>query len=100
MELRLISANPAEVESECLVAVALDHADKGEKQKSDPRPTPKDTALEKAVAELVASGEVTGKTQEAVLLHRPPGLKAKRLLVLGGGKAKGFAQSSTEPGPA
>jgi leucyl aminopeptidase len=90
MELRLISTNLPEVESECLVAVALDHADKGDKQKNDPKPATRDAALEKAIAELVASGEITGKAQETVLLHRPQGLKAKRLLVVGGGKAKSF----------
>ncbi|HEY6304921.1 MAG TPA: leucyl aminopeptidase [Candidatus Angelobacter sp.] len=91
MELRLITANLAEVESECLVAIALDYAaDKGDKQKTEPRPAGRDSSLEKAMAELVASGEVTGKAQETVLLHRPQGLKAKRLLIVGGGKAKSF----------
>jgi leucyl aminopeptidase len=90
MELRLISTNFAEVETECLVAVAVDNANQGDKQKSDPKLAPKDAALEKAAAELVASGEITAKAQEVVLLHRPQGLKAKRLLVVGGGKAKSF----------
>jgi leucyl aminopeptidase len=92
MELRLITANLAEVESECLVAIALDYAnaDKGDKQKTEPRPASRDSSLEKAMAELVASGEITGKAQETVLLHHPQGLKAKRLLIVGGGKAKSF----------
>jgi leucyl aminopeptidase len=93
MELRLIVANPAEVESECLVAFVLDHADKADKQKSEPRPATKDSALERAMADQVTSGEITGKAQEAVMLHRPQGLKAKRLLVVGGGKAKSFNSS-------
>jgi leucyl aminopeptidase len=93
MELRLILTNLADVESECLVVLALDHADKGDKQKSDPRPATRDAALEKAIGELVASGEITGKAQETVLLHRPQGLKVKRLLVVGGGKGKGFNSS-------
>ena len=85
MDLRLITANLADVESECLVVVALDH---GDKQKPNPRLAVKDAApLDKAIAELVASGEITGKSGESVLLHRPQGLKAKRLLVIGGGKA-------------
>jgi leucyl aminopeptidase len=90
MELRLISTNLAEVESECLVTLALDYADKGDKQKTEARPATRDAAVEKALAELVTSGEITGKAQETVLLHRPPGLRAKRLLVVGGGKAKSF----------
>src|SRR5215472_7721650 len=87
MDLRLISSSPAEVESECLVVLALDH---GDKQKSEPKPAHRDSALGKAMEELVASGEITGKAMETALLHRPGGLKAKRLLVVGGGKAKSF----------
>jgi len=87
MDVRLIPSSPAEVESECLVAFVLDH---GDKQKSEPKPAHKDSALGKAMEELIASGEVTGKAMETALLHRPQGLKAKRLLVVGGGKAKSF----------
>ncbi len=36
-------------------------------------------------------GEVTGKLFETVLLHRPQGLKARRLLLIGGGKAANFS---------
>src|SRR5689334_1310425 len=88
MDTRLIAANFAEVETECLVAIALDH---GAKQKNEPSLTVKDAALEKAIAELVSSSEVTGKAFEAAMLHRPQGLKAKRLLVIGAGKAKNFS---------
>src|ERR1700704_2332850 len=90
METRLIAANPAEVETECLVAIALDH---GTKEKSEPRLTAKDSAMEKAVADLFRSGEMTGKAFETVMLHRPQGLKAKRLLVVGAGKAKTFSHA-------
>ena len=100
MDTRLIAASPAEVETECLVIFTLDHASKGPAgkensagQKSDPRLTMKDAALETAAADLVASGEVTGKAFETVLLHRPQGLKAKRLLVVGAGKAKSFTHT-------
>jgi leucyl aminopeptidase len=97
MELRLITTTPAEVESECLVVIVLDDIDRGkekaEKLKSAPRPSPRDPALEKAMAELVVSGEITAKAQETVLLHRPQGLKSKRLLVLGGGKANSFTSA-------
>src|ERR1700731_1387939 len=117
MDTRLIAASPAEVETECLVVFALDHSvkepahkdlsSKGQgsnsqggsyqggnnKDKPEPRLTVKDAALDKAVAELVASGEVTGKAFETVLLHRPQGLKAKRLMVVGAGKAKSFTHA-------
>src|SRR6476646_10273530 len=108
MDTRLIAANSAEVETECLVVFALDHATKDstnkdlaknnqpsvkEAPKPEPRLAIKDSVLEKAVAELVASGEVTGKAFETVMLHRPQGLKAKRLLVVSAGKAKSFSHA-------
>jgi leucyl aminopeptidase len=108
MDIRLIAANPAEVETECLVVFALDHATKDsankdlaksnqasgkEAPKPEPRLAIKDGILDKALTELVASGELTGKAFETVLLHRPQGLKAKRLLVVGAGKAKSFTHA-------
>jgi len=92
MDTRLIVGSLAEAETECLVAVVLDH---GEKQKNEPKLATKDAGLEKAVAELAASGEVTGKLFETVMLHHPQGFKAKRLLVVGGGKAKNFTHTES-----
>ena len=43
------------------------------------------------LAELSAAGELTGKAGEALLLHQPPGFKAKRLLLLGAGKPEKFS---------
>ena len=91
METKLIAGNPAEIETECLVVVALDH---GDKHKNDARLAHRDVALEKATAELLATSEVTSKQFEAVLVHRPQGLKAKRLLVVNAGKAKAFNQTN------
>src|SRR5437588_8057965 len=90
MDTKLILGNPADIETECLVAVVLDH---GEKQKNEPKLATKDAALEKAAAELAASGEITGKLFETVMLHHPQGLKAKRLLLVGAGKAKNFSHT-------
>ncbi len=84
MKTVLSLSDPASVETECLAVTVLDH---GEEKTPDPRPTLK---LD-AAAELISSGEVTGKMFETVLVHRPQGLKAKRLLLLGGGKAKNFS---------
>src|SRR5260370_9386761 len=96
MERRLISRNYAEVDSECVVVVVLDH---GDKQKSEPKLAFKDAALDKAIAELVASGEITGKANEAVMLHRPQGLRAKRLLAIAAGKAKNFGHVELRRAP-
>ena len=42
------------------------------------------------LAELQASRELTGKSFECTLLHRPTGLAAQRLLVVGAGKKQKF----------
>ncbi len=42
------------------------------------------------MAELRRSGEFTGKLYETALLHRPEGVAARRLLVVGGGKQSKF----------
>jgi leucyl aminopeptidase len=88
MDTRLIISGPAGVETECLAVFVLDH---GDKQKPVPKLAMNDAAVEKALAELFASGEITGKAFETVLLHRPQGLKAKRLLAVGGGKSATFS---------
>jgi leucyl aminopeptidase len=90
MDTRLIASSFSTVDSECLVAVVLDH---GDKQRHEPKLAFKDATLDKAVTELVASGEITGKAMETILLHRPSGLKAARLLLVGGGKAGGFSHA-------
>jgi leucyl aminopeptidase len=43
------------------------------------------------LSELRASGEFSGKLYEAVTLHRPVGLAAKRLVVIGAGKPDKFS---------
>jgi leucyl aminopeptidase len=88
MNINLSFSPPALLDTECLVLPVLDH---GEKDKPDPRLASADKALQDAAAELIASGEVTGKLFETVLLHRPRGLKARRLLFIGGGKAANFS---------
>jgi leucyl aminopeptidase len=49
---------------------------------------PKETQA--LIEEARSSGEFTGKTYECLLLHRPPGLAASKLLVVGAGKADKF----------
>ena len=86
---------PSEVETECLVAVVLDRSEKSDGKNGQAKPQlsveSSDAAVKEAAVEVIASGEVSGKPFEATLLHNPPKLKAKRLLLLGGGKAKGFS---------
>src|SRR5690349_11539442 len=93
MKTNLSVSNPAEVETECLVVIVLDKADKnhGDKDKPQVSIETADAAVKDAAAGVIAGGEVTGKPFETTLLHRPEKLKAKRLLLLGGGKAKTFS---------
>jgi len=90
MKTNLSFANPAEVDAECLAVVVLDH---GSKDKTEVKVEASDGAIKDAAAEVMGSGEVTGKIFETTLLHHPQKLRAKRLLLLGGGKAKNFTAS-------
>jgi leucyl aminopeptidase len=88
MKTKLSSATPAQLETECLVVIALD---RGSKDKPEVTLETTDDAVRKASEEVIASGELTGKSCEVTLLHHPAGLKAKRLLLLGGGKVQAFS---------
>jgi leucyl aminopeptidase len=90
MKINLSLSPSAQVETECLVAVVLD---RGEKDKTDAFVSAADKALQEAAADLLGAGDVAGKTFETTWLHKPNGLKAKRLLLVGGGKAKKFSAS-------
>ena len=93
MNTNLSSSAPSQLETDCLVVVVLDPSEKDRAEKDQPAPSVEcaDPAVREAAKDVMASGEVTGKTFETTLLHRPSGLKAKRLLLLGGGKAKTFS---------
>jgi leucyl aminopeptidase len=96
MKITLYTETPSQVETECLVVSVLDVSEKtgnGNKDKPMPQILSDDKAVVAAALDLVASGEVTGKMLEVTLLHKPAGLKAKRLLLIGGGKAKTFSTS-------
>jgi len=94
MKTTIVTSTPSQVETEALVAVVLDHANAGSNEK-DKKPELKvassDSAVQAAAADLLASGEVTGKPLETNLLHKPANLKGKRLLLVSGGSAKKFA---------
>jgi leucyl aminopeptidase len=98
MNTNLSSSAPSQLETDCLVVVVLDRnkndrseKDRGEKDKPEPSVECADAAVREAAKDVMASGEVTAKAFETTLLHHPSGLKAKRLLLLGGGKAKTFS---------
>jgi leucyl aminopeptidase len=86
-----LSLSPAaQVETECLAVVVLD---RGEKDKTEVFVSAADKNLQQAAAELLSSGDVAGKIFESSWVHKPAGLKAKRLLLIGGGKSKNFSSA-------
>ena len=94
MKTTISLASPTEVETESLVAVVLDHAEPAPNEKDkkpELRVATADPVVQLGAADLLASGEVTGKPFETNLLHKPAGLKGKRLLLVSGGSAKKFS---------
>jgi len=90
MKTTLSYSNPAEVPTECLAVVVVDQ---GENDKPAPAILGGNQAVQSAAADLLSSGEVSGKALETVVIHHPQGLKARRLLLVGGGKATDFSSS-------
>ena len=91
MNVTLAYSNASDVSSDCLVAVVLDHNSSKDK---DAKPEPKvaaEKAVNDAVSDILASGDVSAKSLEITLIHAPRGLKAKRLMLIGGGKAAKFS---------
>src|ERR1700741_3276272 len=96
MKTTISLSTPAEVETESLVVVVLDHAEpapnvKEKDKKSKLKVASADRTLQSVAADLLASGEVSGKPFETNLMHKPGSLKAKRLLLVSGGSAKNFS---------
>ncbi|MFZ0807755.1 MAG: leucyl aminopeptidase [Candidatus Sulfotelmatobacter sp.] len=94
MKTSIALSSPSQLETEALVALVLDHSEKSQQDK-DAKPQLKiasaDAAVQSVAADLLASGELTGKPFEANLMHRPVTLVAKRLLLVSGGSAKKFS---------
>jgi leucyl aminopeptidase len=88
MKIKIANTDPLSLDIEALVVLAIDG---GDKDNNKPEFQAKGDAFSKAGADLVASKEITGRLFETTTLHKPTGLKAKRLLVVGCGKAKNFS---------
>jgi leucyl aminopeptidase len=88
MKLVLSSSSPSQLETECLVVPVLDQGDA-----KNPAPViqSSDTALRALAQPLIDGKELTGKAFETLFLYAPQGVKAKRVLFLGGGKAKNYS---------
>ena len=90
MKTNLFYTPPAQLETECLAVAVLDE---GEADKPQPTVQSNDPAIANCAAEPISAGEIGGKMHETVLIHRPQGIAAKRLLLVGGGKARSFSSS-------
>ena len=94
MKTTISLSSPSALESESLVAVVLDHAEPAPNQK-DSQPqlqvASSDPAVQSVSADLLSSGELSGKAFETNLMHRPVTVMAKRLLLVSGGSAKKFS---------
>jgi leucyl aminopeptidase len=77
MEIRLEPKKLEEVDSDALVIIGLEG-------------TPPEAPAADQIKDLYDSGEFSGKALEIAILHRPAGLKAKRLVLAGGGKRDRF----------
>ncbi len=84
MKTELSSLAPASFETEMLVAFAINKADKKDKT-ADPKLEllTSDPAVMDAPGKAVSGHEFSGGSCETLLLHRPEGLKAARLLIVG-----------------
>ena len=88
MQIQLENQPYSSIQADALVTYVFDKENKIDGILSDI-----DHAMDGRLAALVATGELTGKALELVLIHFPEGLDAKRLLLVGAGKPEKFAPS-------
>ncbi len=86
MKTNLISALSSDVETELLAVFAVD-ANTDKAAKPDVRLLVADNAPAEAAKAVLDGGEFKAEACETLLLHAPAGLKARRLLIVGLGKA-------------
>jgi len=86
MKTNLSLAPCSEAATELLTVFAVDAAPKGA-TKPEIRLLAADDAPAKAAQSVLDGGEFKGESSETLLLHRPAGLTAKRLLLVGLGKS-------------
>ena len=94
MQIEFESTAVAQVQADALAIVCFEAAQSAPGQDAVSPSLMRDPELTLQsgwMAELRRSGEFTGKLYENALLHRPEGIAAKRLLVVGGGKQSKFS---------
>ena len=86
MQITLVTQPFAALEADALVSYVFEESDPVQGRVAEI-----DKAAAGLLRKLAKSGELTGKAFENNLLHKPAGLKAKRLLLISGGTAKKFS---------
>ncbi len=93
MDIRVDSTPIEKLTADALAVICFE----AEEQGTDPRASAPDASSDPEIAgqsgwlkDLRNSGEFTGKLHEIAILHRPEGIMAKRLVVVGGGKRPKF----------
>ncbi|HEY1499393.1 MAG TPA: leucyl aminopeptidase [Acidobacteriaceae bacterium] len=89
MNTKLLFAPAADVETNLLAVFAVDFS-APKTAKPEVRLLGADDAVQKAAQTVLDGGEFKAECCETLLLHNPAGLKAKRLLIVGLGKAAGL----------
>jgi leucyl aminopeptidase len=86
MNTKILFAPSSDVETELLAVFAVD-ASANKAAKPEIRLPASDESAARAAQTVLAGGEFKAESCETLLLHGPAGLKAKRLLIVGLGKA-------------
>jgi leucyl aminopeptidase len=86
MQIRIESQPYSSVSTDALVTFVFD-----EESKFDGSLADIDANMRGRLAQLAASGEISGRSLELALVHFPEGLAAERLLLVGAGKRDKFA---------
>jgi leucyl aminopeptidase len=94
MQIRSVASSPADIEADALVLTLFQLAD-GEKPDSQA-----DAWSSGIIGEIYSRGEFSGKALETAVIHRPAGLKASRLLLVGGGKRDAYSSAVARNGAA
>ncbi len=88
MEFSIKSGSPEKQQSACVVVGVF------ETRKLCPSALSIDSASGQYLTELIRQGDMEGKLGSTLLLHRIPGIKASRVLLVGLGKEKDFSEKN------
>src|SRR5271155_2115177 len=89
MQIQLETQPYSSIQADALITYVFDQDNKLDGILGD-----MDRGMGGKLAALAASGEITGKPFETVLVHFPEGLRAQRLLLVGAGKRDKFTTAN------